>query len=136
MICCCKDWKSFIRDYFEQDFLSLNIKCLLGSGLKSFFSQNIRNVLRMSCFYFWSSKYAWVLNILFLKYKKAPFPEIKEGSVSWNIKSFYGFLFLKYNEFSQGFRFSKYKKSFLLRKYKKFFRRFSFLKYKKFSWDG
>ena len=109
MIYCCKDWRSFIRDYFEQVFclpfqtfkiLSLNIKCFLDLGLKSFFSQNIGNLWRVSCFYFSSSKYTWVLNILFLKYKAVPFLEIKESSVSWNIKSLFGFCFLKYKKFS------------------------------------
>ena len=72
-------------------------------------------------FYFPSSESSWNMRS-FLKYKKVPFPEIKEF--------FRGFLFLKYKKsfllrkyktFFWGLRFLKYKKRFLFRKYKKFF---------------
>ena len=77
-----------IRDYFEQVFLfvfqvskitSLNIISFLGSGPENSISQNIRNFLRVSSFYFLSSE------SYFLKYKK----NIKlAGSISRKIRKF------------------------------------------------
>ena len=69
-------------------------------GIKKFLLPKYRKPLKSELFYFSSSKYTWVLNILFLKYKTVPFLEIKESSVSWNIKSLFGFCFLKYKKFS------------------------------------
>ena len=77
-------------------------------------------------------RYARVLNIPFLKYRKK--------SISWNIKHishFFRVVFLEKNlragPESAGFYFQEYKKSFLLRKCKKFFdlrvRKFHFPKY-------
>ena len=112
---------------------------VLGLGLKSFISQNVRNFLRVGYFYFSSSESD------FLKYKRNI---SQESFISGNIRKYARLLFLqnsasqmfdsvlnvsvsKYKEFSLGFLFPKNKKSFLLRKYK-FFRGFCFLKYKKF----
>ena len=58
-------------------------------GLESSISQNLRDFLRVFFLYFSSSE------SYFLKYKKAPFPEIQKKkfriSVSWNIRIFFVF---------------------------------------------
>ena len=130
-------------------------------GLESSITWNIRNLLKVGFLHFLSSescflkykrnirlessisgnirkfRYARVLNIPFLKYKKSFVTPGFSIYLSWNrIK----FCFLKYKDFFRVLRFLKYKKSFLLKKYKKLFNikarkleSSNFPEYKKFS---
>ena len=64
-----------------------------------------------------SSKYAWVLNISFPKYREVLFPELKDNSVFWSVRKF---RFLKYKYI---FRVSVSWKlgSLFMKKYKRLF---------------